>query len=79
MNQALSEKKESSGTNKEKQYASILASVNRNQSSINTNSTQQLIQKHKLSVSTSPAKIGEILALELINKQLLKLIKKGEK
>jgi len=78
MNKALSQNKESTDKDKDKQYASILASVNRNQSSINTNSTQQLIQKHKLSVSTSPAKIGEILALELINKQLLKLIKNGK-
>jgi len=71
MNQALSQQKSSTDTDKEKQYASILASVNKSQSSVNTSNTQQLIQKNKLSSTTSKEKIVNILVQESINEIFL--------
>ena len=78
MNQALSQKKESTDTDKDKQYATILASVNRNQSTINTSSTQELIQKYNLSSQSDPKKLVEILAQESINQIFLEFKKNGK-
>ena len=78
MNQALSQKKVSTDTDKDKQYASILASVNRNQSTTNTSSTQELIQKYNLSSQSDPKKIVEILAQESINQIFLEFKKNGK-
>jgi hypothetical protein len=78
MNQALSQQKSSTDTDKEKQYASILASVNKSQSSVNTSNTQQLIQKNKLSSTTSKEKIVNILVQESINEIFLDWKKNGK-
>jgi len=78
MNQALSQKKESTDTDKEKQYANILASINRSQSTTNSSSTQQLIQKYKLSSQSDPKKIVAILAQESVNQILSEFIKSGQ-
>jgi len=78
MNQALTQKKEATDTDKDKQYANILASVNKRQSSTDTSSTQQLIQKYGISFSTNPKQIGEILAQESINQILLEFKKSGK-
>jgi hypothetical protein len=77
MNQSLSQKKESTDTHKDEQYASILASVNKSQSTINTSSTQQLIQQYKLNSQSDPNKILIILAQESINQMLSEFIKSG--
>jgi|694.fasta_scaffold26065_3 hypothetical protein len=78
MNQALSQKKESTDTDKEKQIASILASVSRSQSTINTSSTQQLIQKYKLTSQSDTKKIVEVLAQESVNQILSQFMKSGK-
>lgn len=78
MNQALTQKKEATDTDKDKQYANILASVNKSQRETNTSSTQQLIQKYGISFTTNPKQIGEILAQESINQIFLEFKKSGK-
>ena len=78
MNQALTQKKEATDTDKDKQYANILASVNKSQTETNTSSTQQLIQKYGISFTTNPKQIGEILAQESINQIFLEFKKSGK-
>jgi DNA repair exonuclease SbcCD ATPase subunit len=78
MNQALSQKKETTDTDKSKFVASILASVNRNQSTTDTSTTQELIQKYNITRQSDPKKIGAILAEQSVNRMLSNFIKDGE-
>ena len=76
MNQSLSQKRESTDTYKDKQYASILASVNSELDNIS--STQQLIQKYNISLASDPKQVVKILVQETINKILLNFKKNGK-
>ena len=77
MNQALSQKKETTDTEKEKYHAIILASINKSETSSNTSSSQ-LIQKYKLSLASDSKKIVEILAQDSINQIFLEFKKNGK-
>jgi hypothetical protein len=77
MNQALSQKKETTDTDKSKLVASILASVNRNQSTTDTSTTQELIQKYNITRQSDPNVIGNILLQQSVNEILSALIKHG--
>ena len=80
MNQAQTQQQQETSSDKDKQkyYDSILAAVNSNKSSISTSSTQQIIQKYKISLQSDPNKISNILALESINEILLEFKKSGQ-
>lgn len=78
MNQSLSQSKETSNSDKEKYYQSILESVNKGQTTISSGSTQDFIKKHNITSKSDPKKIVEILAHESINEILLEFKKNGK-
>jgi len=82
MNEALIQKTQitntSSSYKEEKNRAIMLASVDTRQTLNNTSSTEQLIQKHKITVESDVEEVAEILAKESINQILSEFINSGK-
>ena len=78
MNEALIQKTQTTNTSssykEEKNRAIMLASVDTRQTLNNTSSTEQLIQKYKITVESDVEEVAEILAKESINQILSEFI-----
>ena len=82
MSKALTQKVQTTNTSssykEDKNRASMLASVGTRQTLINTSSTEQLIQKHNITVDSDIEEVAEIVTKESINKILLEFINSGK-